>query len=143
MKITVKQLKALIREAVFAEPVKLGVSKHETSAADSTESVRITKLAFDAGEYEDVDHHRLSFPRLKVYFSSRAFGKRFEVHAKDPKFIKDLRKTLLTLGFSDSAVRAVNYGPGYMQGSNFVGMVAGPKFMSEWYDLVGARSIEL
>lgn len=43
MKITIRELKSLIREAVFAEPVRLGVSKYETSTTHTIENVKLKR----------------------------------------------------------------------------------------------------
>lgn len=79
---------------------------------------------------------------LKVYFKNWSNSKNGLIYT-DPRFIKEFRKILLTLGFSEKAAKSADYSEQGMQGRNYVAMMVNRAFMDEWEDLVGQRSIEL
>ena len=148
MKITVRQLKQLIREAVFAEPVKVGTAtttpwrRGEVTGAREN-GIHITKLFLDPREYyAGYAGQPREFASLKVYFSDwdvSKFGKIFN----DPRFMKEFHRILIMLGFSQKVARSVEYSDKGMQGRNYVDMIVNRAFMDEWEDLVGESSIEL
>lgn len=153
MKITVRQLKQLIREAAhsFSRPVTVGTSGTGLWSGEKRSTDRgvvITKLVLDRKDYDQmfVDDPSLkkseAWVHLKVYFTNWSNTKHGLIYT-DPRFLREFRKVLMTLGFSSKAIRGIDYSEQGMQGRNYVSMLANSNFVSEWEDLVGENSIEL
>jgi len=80
---------------------------------------------------------------LAAYFNQRTW--KLSKHGliySDKLWIKDFRKELENIGFSEKAVRSVNYSEQGMQGDNYVSLDVGNTFMKEWDEKMGldARS---
>ena len=80
---------------------------------------------------------------LAAYFNQRTW--KLSKHGliySDKLWIKDFRKELENIGFSEKAVRSVNYSEQGMQGDNYVSLDVGNTFMKEWDEKTGldARS---
>lgn len=54
----------------------------------------------------------------------------------DKLWIREFRKNLKALGFSDKAVKDVDYSEQGMQSDNYVSMSVGKKFLSEWDEIM-------
>jgi hypothetical protein len=81
---------------------------------------------------------------LKVYFTNWNVREEGLIYT-DPDFIRSFRKILMTMGFSQRAVRGIDYTEQGMQGLDYVSMMVNTTFVEEWRDLVGEHeeSIEL
>ena len=149
MKITVRQLKHLIRETVFAEPVKIKTSgkfgQHYSSRA-ANEGITITKLTLDLSDYEHWMRVKRpsdkAYARLKVYYANPSAAQR-NLDYTDVKFMKEFRNILRTLGFSDKVVGQIRYTTAGTRYGTYAPMIVNEEFVREWEDLVGAPSIEL
>ena len=80
---------------------------------------------------------------LAAYFNQRTW--KLSKHGliyTDKLWIKEFRDELKNLGFSEKAVRSVDYSEQGMQGDNYVSLDAGEAFMKEWDEKMGldARS---
>lgn len=153
MKISIKQLQQLIKEAVFAEPPRTrtaGTGLWSATKRKEQDGPVITKLVLELRNYDkmmkddpDLDENQ-SWAHLKVYFTNWNVREEGLIYT-DPGFIRSFRRILMTMGFSHRALRGIDYTEQGMQGRNYVSMQVNTTFVKEWRDLVGEReeSIEL
>lgn len=70
---------------------------------------------------------------LAAYFNKRTWQlSKHGLIYTDKLWIREFRKELKNLGFSDKAVKSVDYSEQGMQGDNYVSLNAGNAFMKEW-----------
>lgn len=82
----------------------------------------------------DVGYHG----ELAAYFDARKWNlSKHGLIYTDKTWIKEFRKQLRLLGFSEKAVKSVDYSEQGMQGDNYVSMDAGEAFMKEWDKMEG------
>lgn len=81
----------------------------------------------------DAQERQTFHGELRVYFSLKDWNP--ENHGliyTDRTWIKEFRKVLQESGFSNKAVKAVNYSEQGMQGDNYVSLDAGSDFIKEF-----------
>ena len=71
---------------------------------------------------------------LRVYFDNTWRVERHGLIYTDRHWIKDLRRILASKGFSEKACKDVDYSEQGMQGSTYVSLDIGNKFIKEWHD---------
>ena len=145
MKITVRQLKQLIREAAYEGPGTASLTTVPDSLSSTKVSNRreshISKLRLEP------ESRRLD-SELYIYFAenpSPRFGARFEpgshVHIVDKGELADV---LLTLGFSKTAIsRSVNFSLQHPLLDGGIAIPVSKVFVREWKDLIGTLAIDL
>lgn len=153
MKISVKQLQQLIKEAVFTEPPRVstaGTGLWSMEKRKEQDGPIITKLVLELSTYDKMmkddfySNKKQIWTHLKVYFTNWSVREEGLIYT-DPGFIRSFRKILMTMGFSQRALRGIDYTEQGMQGRNYVSMQVNTTFVEEWRDLVGEHeeSIEL
>lgn len=89
----------------------------------------VTVYAMDTDRCDD------EFGELCVFFHKRSWDiRKHGLIYTDPMWIREFRTYLRTLGFSKAAVQDVDYSEQGMQGSNYVSLDVGEKFLTEWDD---------
>ena len=74
-----------------------------------------------------------NFGELRAYFLKKSWN--LEKHGliyTDNLWMKQFRKHLQSIGFSEKAAKDVDYSEQGMQGNNYVSMDVGAKFIKEW-----------
>ena len=75
---------------------------------------------------------------LAAYFNKRSWQlSKHGLIYTDKLWLREFRNNLKTLGFSDKAVKSVEFSEQGMQGDNYVSLDAGTAFMSEWDEKMG------
>jgi hypothetical protein len=78
---------------------------------------------------------------LAAYFNKRSWQlSKHGLIYSDKLWIREFRKELKNLGFSDKAVHDLNYSEQGMQSDNYVSMDVGNAFMKEWDAKMGLDS---
>ena len=137
MKITIRELKQLIKEAVFNTPPKIDTSG-KGYWTKTKKSVTITTLALEADRDEDPPQ----YGELRVFFKNWDVDKDGLIYT-DPQFERKFVEILRTIGFSMKTAKSVSYSEQGMQGDDYVSMDVGADFIREWDDLVGQDYIRL
>jgi hypothetical protein len=91
--------------------------------------VKINKLGLAYVHYYESDF----FGELRAYFTKRDWN--VEKHGliyTDDMWLKDFRSELKRVGFSESAIKTVNYSEQGMQGDNYVSLDVRDKFVREF-----------
>lgn len=139
MKITIKQLKQLIREAAYEGPGTASLTTIPHSGVSTKVSNRreshISKLRLTPGS-------KYVFSELQIYFAENPskISSRMHGHILNRR---DLADVLLTLGFSEAAIRGVNFSSQGASRDGSVRMDVSKLFVAEWKDLIGTLAIDL
>jgi hypothetical protein len=73
-----------------------------------------------------------NFAELRVYFPKKCWDtKKHGLIYTDKNWIKEFRAGLINLGFSNIAVKGIDYSEAGMQGRNYVSLDVNKKFMKE------------
>jgi len=83
-------------------------------------------------EFESCKFKYLSFAEMRVYFTKKDW--QVEEHGliyTDRNWIKDFRKELKNMGYSEKAIKKVDYSEAGMQGDNYVSLDVEKCFLKE------------
>jgi hypothetical protein len=143
MKITVKELKNLIREAMYQGPgtafLKTNVPVYARNPIRKELDSLVTKLCLVNIPENSTQYRRLrpgmllDTATLEIYFINDRSGR-----VKDSVIVhkQEFRDLLRSLGFSEKAISDVDFR--YQdRGVNTIQMSAGVKFVAEWQALFG------
>ncbi len=74
----------------------------------------------------------LNFAELRIYFTKKDWDiNQHGIIYTDKNWIKDIRAYLIRLGYSNKAVKEVDYSESGMQGANYVSLDVGQAFLKE------------
>lgn len=80
--------------------------------------------------FEEDGIERCTFGELRVYFPKKCWNiEKDGLIYTDSKWLKELRKYLRSIGFSEKASRDVDYSEQGMQGNNYVSLDVGTIFL--------------
>lgn len=139
MKITIKQLKQLIREAIYQGP---DVPVTMQTSPDYEMMYKRTGNRYPGRFYSEVTTLMLDAPGLdRGFFTTGVLQVVFKPTSDFKVLVKpqDVRELLASLGFSRAATNSVevrfikNHG-------DVCSMKVGSKFLSEWLDLFGTET---
>lgn len=133
MKITVRELKQLIKEAAFEGPstASLSARPHKLSPSGYNKRLKISRLEFGKRSPER--------GWLEIYFL-RAPRDFFD-QVGDVVEKTELADVLLTLGFSEEAAADVDHADSAPTGDGGIHLEVGSIFCVEWISLFGAERI--
>lgn len=136
MKITIKELKNLIKEAVAA----------------NKDDIIITKLILDLETFDDEMTNPINTGKnnkdlwtwLKLYYINWNTDDKSMLY-NERGFIRSFRQTLMNLGFSQKALRGIDYTDQGEQNDVYVSIGVNGLFVQEWKNLIGENedTIEL
>lgn len=83
-------------------------------------------------ELELFEKNKLKYAELRVFFPKRSWDvNKHGLIYTDRQWIKDFRKALVSLGFSDKAAKSADYTEQGMQGDNYVSLDVGLPFLKQ------------
>jgi hypothetical protein len=127
MKITIKELKNLIREAVFSRAPTFSVK-----TLNKFNNVTIKSLLLNKDRFDDPPE----YGELRVYFQPTREIESFMLF-RERNVLKQVCELLLTLGFSKKNIKDIAFAESGMQGDDFISLDVSGSFVQEWQDLVG------
>lgn len=98
--------------------------------SDVAKPVQTRKISVD---YVNDEH---TFGELRVHFNSSWDVNKDGLIYTDSLFLRELRKELITAGFTKAAAADVDYSEQGMQGDTYVSLDVGKKFLAAWDKMV-------
>lgn len=114
------------------------------TAGDGYWSNRKTQVNISGIDVPCIDSTDDAFGELVVFFDAREWNiDRDGLIYTDSQFLADLRRHLMSEGFSQSAVEAIDYSEQGMQGQDYVSFDAGEEFLRQWRIFLEIHSLYL